>query len=100
MNTWKHIDDVKEPRDAFDKAVGSLIGLLNFVLENNTAIGIEEVIDLREDVATAMNFNFTMTSPDERADAIALIQGNNDVFETIRILKQNRKERKARSKKK
>lgn len=100
MNNWKSIDEVQEPRDAFDEAVGSLIALLNFVQENNVAIGIEDVVNLREDVATAMNFNFTMTSPDERADAITLIEGNNDVFATIGILKKNRKERKVRAKKK
>jgi hypothetical protein len=100
MNNWIDIDEIKEERDEFDVAVGSLIALLNFVRANNTAIGVESIFDLRHDVASAMSFNFSMTSPDERADAVALIKGNNDVFETIRILKRNRKERKAQNKKK
>jgi len=99
MTTWKSIDEVKEPRDAFDEAVGTLIALLNFVQESNTAIGFDGFIDLRDDVAEAMKFNHTL-SADERADAIALIESNNDVLGTIGILKTNRRERNKRARKK
>ncbi len=96
---WKSIDDNDEAsQDAFDKAVGSLIAHLNFVLNNNTAIGIDGVMDLREDVAFAMRFNHTMTSPDERVDANTLIERNNDVFATIREIKKARALRKKRKK--
>jgi hypothetical protein len=94
---WKSIDDTDETsQDAFDKAVGSLIAQLNYVLNNNTAIGIDGVMDLREDVAFAMRFNHTMTSPDERLDANTLIERNNDVFATIREIKKARSARKKR----
>lgn len=92
---WKSIDDGNGPsQDAFDEAVGSLIAQLNFVLNNNTAIGIDGVMDLREDVAFAMRFNHTMTSPDERLDANTLIERNNDVYVTIREIKKGRALRK------
>lgn len=99
MTTWKNIDDFTEPRDSFDAAVGSLIALLNFVQDSNAAIGIDDFIDMRNDVAEAMRFNNSM-SEDERADAIALIEGNNDVFGTIDQLKKNRRDRKKRASKK
>lgn len=96
---WKSIDDGDgTSQDAFDEAVGSLIAQLNFVLNNNTAIGIDGVMDLREDVAFAMRFNHTMTSPDERLDANTLIAQNNDVFATIREIKKARALRKKRKK--
>ena len=96
---WKSIDDTEgASQDAFDKAVGSLIAHLNFVLNNNTAIGIDGVMDLREDVAFAMRFNHTMTSPDERLDANTLIEKNNDVYATIREIKKGRALRKKRNK--
>ena len=92
---WKSIDETDETsQDAFDKAVGSLIGQLNYVLNNNTAIGIDGVMDLREDVAFAIRFNHTMTSPDERLDANTLIERNNDVYATIREIKKGRALRK------
>ena len=97
---WKSIDDFEEEsQDSFDKAVGTLIAQLNFVLNNNVAIGIDGVMDMREDVAFAMRFNHTMTSPDERLDANTLIEKNNDVFATIRELKKARAVRKKRNKK-
>jgi hypothetical protein len=77
-----------------DSAQGSLIAQLNYVLNNNTAIGIDGVMDLREDVAFAMRFNHTMTSPDERLDANTLIERNNDVYATIREIKKGRALRK------
>lgn len=92
---WKSIDETDEAtQDAFDKAVCSLIGQLNYVLNNNTAIGIDGVMDLREDVAFAMRFNHTMTAPDERLDANTLIERNNDVYATIREIKKGRALRK------
>lgn len=97
---WKSIDDFEEEKqDSFDKAVGTLIAQLNYVLNNNVAIGIDGVMDMREDVAFAMRFNHTMTSPDERLDANTLIEKNNDVFATIRELKKARAIRKKRNKK-
>jgi hypothetical protein len=96
---WKSIDDTDETsQDAFDKAVGTLIAQLNYVLNNNTAIGIDGVMDLREDVAFAMRFNHSMTSPDERLDANTLIEMNNDVYATIREIKKGRALRKKQKK--
>ena len=96
---WKSIDETDETsQDAFDKAVGTLIAQLNYVLNNNTAIGIDGVMDLREDVAFAMRFNHSMTSPDERLDANTLIEMNNDVYATIREIKKGRALRKKQKK--
>ena len=96
---WKSIDETDETsQDAFDKAVGTLIAQLNYVLNNNTAIGIDGVMDLREDVAFAMRFNHSMTSPDERLDANTLIESNNDVYATIREIKKGRALRKKQKK--
>ena len=96
---WKSIDETDETsQDAFDKAVGTLIAQLNYVLNNNTAIGIDGVMDLREDVAFAMRFNHSMTSPDERLDANTLIERNNDVYGTIREIKKGRALRKKQKK--
>ena len=90
MQDWKSITSTDREQDSFDKAVCSLIELLNYVLDNNIAIGIDGVLDLREDAAMAMRFNDAMLSPDERVDACTLIDRNNDVFATIRDIKKGR----------
>ena len=92
MSDWQTVVPPKAP-DEFDKAVSAVMELLSYVLENNVPIGIDGVLDMREDSAFVMRFNHNMDDPNERADANALIKSNNDIFKTIRILKKNRVER-------
>jgi hypothetical protein len=93
MSDWQKVAPEKEPDD-FDKAVSALMELLSHVLSNNIPIGIDGVLDMREDTAFVMRFNHNMDDPNERADACALIKSNNDIFATIRIIKKNRAARK------
>ena len=97
MSDWQTVPPAKEP-DEFDKAVTALMELLSHVLNNNIPIGIDGVLDMREDTAFVMRFNHNMEDPDERADACALIKSNNDIFATIRTIKKNRVLRKKASK--
>lgn len=89
MSDWQTVETKKTP-DEFDKAVTSIMELLAYVLDNNVPIGIDGVLDMREDSAFVMRFNHNMTDPNERADANALIKSNNDIFATIRTIKKNR----------
>jgi hypothetical protein len=97
MSDWQTVPPAKEP-DEFDKAVTALMELLSHVLNNNIPIGIDGVLDMREDTAFVMRFNHNMEDPNERADACALIKSNNDIFATIRTIKKNRVLRKKASK--
>ena len=97
MSDWQTVPPAKEP-DEFDKAVTALMELLSHVLNNNIPIGIDGVLDMREDTAFVMRFNHNMEDPNERADACALIKSNNDIFATIRTIKKNRVMRKKASK--
>jgi len=97
MSDWQTVPPAKEP-DEFDKAVTALMELLSHVLNNKIPIGIDGVLDMREDTAFVMGFNNNMKDPNERADACALIKRNNDIFATIRIIKKNRIERKKAAK--
>lgn len=97
MSDWQTVPPAKEP-DEFDKAVMALIELLSHVLNNNIPIGIDGVLDLREDTAFVMRFNHKLEDPNERADACALIKSNNDIFATIRTIKKNRIVRKKAAK--
>ena len=97
MSDWQTVVPEKEP-DEFDKAVSALMELLSHVLNNNIPIGIDGVLDMREDTAFVRRFNHNMDDPNERADANALIKSNNDIFKTIRIIKKNRVERRKSAK--
>ncbi len=97
MSEWQTVVPPKEP-DEFDKAVTAIMELLAYVLEHNVPIGIDGVLDMREDSAFVMRFNHNMDDPNERADANALIKNNNDIFKTIRIIKKNRVERRKTAK--
>ena len=97
MSDWQKVIPAKEP-DEFDKAVTAVMELLSYVLENNVPIGIDGVLDMREDSAFVMRFNHNMDDPNERADANALIKANNDIFATIRTIKKNRAARRKAAK--
>ena len=89
MSDWQKVPTQKEP-DEFDKAVTAVMDLLSYVIENNVPIGIDGVLDMREDSAFVMRFNHNMDDPNERADANALIKSNSDIYATIRAIKKAR----------
>ena len=99
MSDWQKVLPPKEP-DEFDDAVKAVMDLLTYVIENKVPIGIDGILDMREDSAFVMGFNHNMEDPNERADASALVKANNDIYATIRIIKKNRAARRKAAKNK
>jgi hypothetical protein len=86
-DSWISIQEIQDHSDDFSKAVFSLIGLLNYVIDERPAIGIDREFELRDQVALAMRFNQIISDPEERAIASKLVRKNGDVFKTIKIMR-------------
>lgn len=87
-NGWKRINAVEMPKDDLARAVGDLISLLNHIINENSPIGIDAVLNLRDQVIIASKFTRTLKDPKIRQEASRLLGENNDVIETIRIIRR------------
>jgi len=86
-NNWISINEFESPSDEFAEAVFSLIRLLNYVIDHQPAIGMEQELILRDQVSLAMRFNRMISEPYDRKLASKLVRKNNDVLKTIKIMR-------------
>lgn len=87
-NGWKRIAAAEMPKDDLAIAVGNLISLLNHIINEDSPIGVDAVLNLRDQVIIASKFNRTLKDPKLRQEASRLLSENNDVIETIRIIRR------------
>lgn len=88
LEGWTTIEKSDICRDKFEEAVFSLIGLLNHVIEEKTPIGFGCLIELRDEVFLAMQFNRLLSEPEDRKLICDLLSENHDVMESIRVIRK------------